>query len=83
MAKNIEEYFAHEANIKMIDEIIKLIKTSKDTAEARNELMSRTWPAKSIVSLIDLNYLVLSQPVRLYGAQSVVVGGCRPAERQL
>ena len=37
-----------------IDEIIKLIKTSKDTAEARNELMSRTWPAKSIVSLIDL-----------------------------
>ena len=37
-----------------IDEIIKLIKTSKDTAEARNELMSRTWPAKSIISLIDL-----------------------------
>ena len=37
-----------------IDEIIRLIKTSKDTAEARNELMSRTWPAKSIVSLIDL-----------------------------
>ena len=37
-----------------INEIIKLIKTSKDTAEARNELMSRTWPAKSIISLIDL-----------------------------
>ena len=28
-------------------------------------------------------YLVLSQPVRLYGVQSAVVGECRPAERQL
>lgn len=37
-----------------IDEIIKLIKTSKDTTEARNELMTRSWPAKSIISLIDL-----------------------------
>ena len=27
--------------------------------------------------------LVLSQPVRLYGVQSAVVGECRPAERQL
>ncbi len=37
-----------------IDEIIKLIKSSKDTTEARNELMARPWSAKSVVSLIDL-----------------------------
>ena len=37
-----------------IDEIIKLIKSSKDTAEARNELMARPWSAKSVISLIDL-----------------------------
>ena len=29
------------------------------------------------------SYIVLSQPVRLYGVQSAVVGECRPAERQL
>lgn len=37
-----------------IDEIIKLIRSSKDTTEARNELMSRPWSAKSVVSLIEL-----------------------------
>ena len=37
-----------------IDEIIKLIKSSKDTTEARNELMARAWPAASVISLIDL-----------------------------
>ena len=37
-----------------IDEIIKLIKSSKDTTEARNELMARPWSAKSVISLIDL-----------------------------
>ncbi len=37
-----------------IDEIIKLIKASKDTTEARNELLSRSWKANDVVSLIDL-----------------------------
>ena len=37
-----------------IDEIIKLIKSSKDTTEARNELMSRSWNATSVISLIKL-----------------------------
>ena len=37
-----------------IDEIIKLIKSSKDTTEARNELMARPWSAKSVTSLIEL-----------------------------
>ena len=37
-----------------IDEIIKLIKSSKDTTEARNELMARPWSAKSVISLINL-----------------------------
>lgn len=37
-----------------IDEIIKLIKASKDTTEARNELMARAWNAVSVVGLIKL-----------------------------
>ena len=37
-----------------IDEIIKLIKSSKDTTEAKNELMSRSWNAISVISLIKL-----------------------------
>ncbi len=37
-----------------IDEIIKLIKASKDTAEARNELLSRSWKAVDVANLIEL-----------------------------
>lgn len=37
-----------------IDEIIKLIKASKDTTEARKELMSRNWNASSVTGLIKL-----------------------------
>ncbi|MDR2526552.1 MAG: DNA gyrase subunit A [Rickettsiales bacterium] len=37
-----------------IDEIIKLIKAAKDTTEARNELMSRSWDANVVESLIKL-----------------------------
>lgn len=37
-----------------IDEIIKLIKASKDTTEARKELMDRSWSAKSVMGLIGL-----------------------------
>ena len=37
-----------------IDEIIKLIKSSKDITEARNELMARSWNASSIVELVKL-----------------------------
>lgn len=37
-----------------IDEIIKLIKASKDTTEARNELLSRSWKASDVANLIDL-----------------------------
>ncbi|MDR1499079.1 MAG: DNA gyrase subunit A, partial [Rickettsiales bacterium] len=37
-----------------IDEIIRLIKASKDTAEARNELMVRAWPANAVIGLINL-----------------------------
>lgn len=37
-----------------IDEIIKLIKASKDTVEARKELMSRNWNASSVTGLIKL-----------------------------
>jgi DNA gyrase subunit A len=37
-----------------IDEIVKLIKTSKDVAEARSELMGREWNAASVINLIEL-----------------------------
>ncbi|MDR2077369.1 MAG: DNA gyrase subunit A [Rickettsiales bacterium] len=37
-----------------IDEIIALIKSSKDTAEARNELMKRSWDAVSLITLMKL-----------------------------
>ena len=37
-----------------IDEIIKLIRSSKSPAEAREDLMDREWPAKDVKSLIKL-----------------------------
>ena len=37
-----------------IDEIIKLIRSSKSPAEAREDLMDREWPAKDVESLIKL-----------------------------
>jgi DNA gyrase subunit A len=37
-----------------IDEVIKLIRASKDTAEAREGLMARAWPAKDLAPLIAL-----------------------------
>jgi len=37
-----------------IDEIIKLIRTAKDPNTAREALMGRDWPAKDVVSLVEL-----------------------------
>jgi DNA gyrase subunit A len=37
-----------------IDEVIKLIRASKDAAEAREALMGRAWPAKQLAPLIAL-----------------------------
>jgi len=37
-----------------IDEVIKLIRASKDANEAREALMGRDWPAKAVASLIEL-----------------------------
>jgi DNA gyrase subunit A len=37
-----------------IDEVIKLIRASKDAAEAREALMARAWPAKDLAPLIAL-----------------------------
>ncbi len=37
-----------------IDEVIKLIRASKDAAEAREALMGRAWPAKDLAPLIAL-----------------------------
>ena len=37
-----------------IDEIIKLIRSSKSPAEAREDLMDREWPAKDVTPLIKL-----------------------------
>jgi DNA gyrase subunit A len=37
-----------------IDEVIKLIRASKDANEARDALMAREWPATTAVSLIEL-----------------------------
>jgi DNA gyrase subunit A len=37
-----------------IDEVIALIRRSKDAAEARAALMGRAWPAKDMVALINL-----------------------------
>jgi DNA gyrase subunit A len=37
-----------------IDEVIRLIRSSKDAAEAREALMSRSWPAKMLEPLISL-----------------------------
>jgi DNA gyrase subunit A len=37
-----------------IDEVIKVIRGSKDAAAAREELMSRQWPAKDVRALVEL-----------------------------
>ena len=37
-----------------IDEVIALIRRSKDAAEAREALMARAWPAKDMVALVNL-----------------------------
>jgi DNA gyrase subunit A len=37
-----------------IDEVIKVIRGSKDAAAAREELMSREWPAKDVRALVEL-----------------------------
>ena len=37
-----------------IDEVVKLIRSSSDPAEAREKLMQRKWPAKDIESLLEL-----------------------------
>ena len=37
-----------------IDEIIKLIRASKSPSEAKEELMSKEWPAKEVQPLIEL-----------------------------
>jgi DNA gyrase subunit A len=37
-----------------IDEMIKLIRAAKDANEARDELMSRDWPAKEVAAMVTL-----------------------------
>ncbi|MGH6875189.1 MAG: DNA gyrase C-terminal beta-propeller domain-containing protein, partial [Aestuariivirgaceae bacterium] len=37
-----------------IDEVIALIRRSKDAAEAREALMARAWPAKDMIALVNL-----------------------------
>ena len=37
-----------------IDEVIKLIRASKDANEAREALMERDWPAKDVAAMIAL-----------------------------
>jgi len=37
-----------------IDEVIKVIRGSKDAATARDELMTREWPAKDVKALVEL-----------------------------
>jgi DNA gyrase subunit A len=37
-----------------IDEVIKLIRTAKDPQTARDQLMSREWPAKDVKALVEL-----------------------------
>lgn len=37
-----------------IDEVVELIKSSKDTAEAREKLLSRSWPAETVSTIIKL-----------------------------
>ncbi len=37
-----------------IDEVIQMIRSSKDPVEAREKLLSRSWPAQDVKALIDL-----------------------------
>lgn len=40
--------------VDFIDEVVRIIRASKDTAEARESLLSATWNAQKVVSLISL-----------------------------
>ncbi len=37
-----------------IDEVVELIKSSKDTTEAREKLLARSWPAETVSTIINL-----------------------------
>jgi DNA gyrase subunit A len=58
-----------------IDEVIRLIRASRDAAEARSALMARDWPAADIGALLDLvdepgNRIAEDGTVRLTEAQA-------------
>jgi len=57
-----------------IDEVIRLIRTSADAAEARAALMSRDWPARDMAPLITL----IADPRHILAAD----GTCRLSEAQ-
>ncbi len=57
-----------------IDEVIRLIRTSKDAAEARESLMNRVWPARDMAPLVAL----IADPRHSLDPQ----GNCRLSEEQ-
>ena len=61
-----------------IDEVIRLIRTSKDAAEAREALMARDWPARDVGPLIALvddprHALAADGTIRLSGEQAKAI----------
>lgn len=60
-----------------IDEVITLIKTSPDPHRARERLMERAWPAKDILSLLELvaesDTLVIDETYRLTEIQAKAI----------
>ncbi len=57
-----------------IDEVIRLIRTSQDAAEARTALMARSWPARDMAPLI----LLIADPRHVVSED----GECRLSEAQ-
>jgi DNA gyrase subunit A len=54
-----------------IDEVIRIIRTSKDPAEARERLTDRDWPAGDMIALIDL---IADPRTVLIGASDATAG---------
>ncbi len=55
-----------------IDEVIQIIRSSKDPAEARERLVAKMWPAKDMRSLIDLIADPRTQVVEGEGGETLV-----------
>lgn len=65
-----------------IDAVVALIRAAKDPAEARQQLMARTWGASGVISMLADSDRTLSRPDELGDEYGLVSDGYRLSEAQ-